>query len=117
VYVSVFCSGTIIYLILWAAIDPPTPTPIFDSNRIYSGCQSTHDEWAWVIILLEACTLVLGCTWAFRARNNPQLFNESSWIAASIYNCTLLGGLILLLYRAGLVTRQDSIILLQAIGN
>jgi hypothetical protein len=115
--VGAFCAAVIAYLAIWSASDAPHRQLIVGDDHLeYIVCQSDHSAWSWVIYLFEALVLGWGMMLCFKNRHIPTLFNESQWIALGIYNLALVGGIVILLDRAKLVTRPDSLMLLQVIG-
>jgi hypothetical protein len=82
-----------IYLIIWTAVGQPKPTLKLVSNTIYSICESSSDAWPNAIIAIEGVVLAFGVILCVQQRNFPDLFNESSTLAATLYNTIVLGSL------------------------
>ena len=96
-------------------------------------CDVQHRAWTWVLLIPEALVLLFGAWLCVVGRSIPLEFNEvrspsaamllahispdeqSKWIGAALYNVTIVAVIDLLLDEAGLVTRPDSIMLLQSI--
>ena len=115
-YVGVYSAVVAAYLATWTAIDPPTPTAVAVSDTNYVVCASRSGAWAWAPLIAEATLLTCACVLAYRARDHPQAFNESGWIALAVYNVVVVGGIVVTLLFSGLVDRPDSASFLVGMG-
>ena len=107
-----------VYLLVWISVDGPRPISFIDygNNIWYTTCASSSNLWQLTLLFVEAIGLLMTCILAYRVRNNPTAFNESFWIALSVYNIAVVGGIILLIVLSGLVWTQSGTTILNAVG-
>jgi len=108
--VGVFQFLVAIYLVVWTAVDIPTPTAEVVGSIQYLVCDGKQSYWPNLILFVEGFSLLYGVKECYAARNNPTLFNESKWIALALYNTTVLGGISLILIKAILPTPDVALI-------
>jgi hypothetical protein len=89
-------------------VDPPVPRLVTVEAVIYTQCGSTSSLWPDFILVLEAAALMYGIYLCVRTRNIPSVFNESKFIAFTVYNYAALGGLVIGLSKAGIASPAES---------
>ena len=114
--IGIGCAMAWLYLGVRVAELPAAKTRLQEADgQVFVVCAGCDSAWDWFVLVIEACVIAWGCYLAWSTRRNPQFFNESTWIALSIYSCTAFGGVGLVLTFSGIVARPDSVILLQVI--
>jgi hypothetical protein len=90
-YVAAIVSAFLILLILWAAIDPPRPSPSHISGF---WCASQSPSWEIIINIMALVGLLAGAMMAILTRKIPHLYNEARFIGLACYNLIviLVGG-------------------------
>ena len=103
--VVVLISLQAVICIFWVSmgtIQPVTLNDPSDRTMAYILCGSKRGNHisSYVTYSYIGLIVIVGCYLAFRVRKLPKDFNESKWIARSIYNIFLFAGLIILLSYA-----------------
>ena len=103
-------------LAVWMAVDAPTATATttFDGAYRYTMCRSRDSTWHFVMFAIEGVMLALGFGVTHQVRNAPYLFNESRWIAISIYNILAWAVVVAPLTMSSFLARPDVVIVLDA---
>ncbi|KAJ3213191.1 hypothetical protein HK099_007525 [Clydaea vesicula] len=86
-------------------------------NEIVSVFQTDLCEYQWfnyVLLGIVLLTLLYGCFLIFSVRNTPSAFNESKWIAFSIYNWTFVGIIVQIIIITA-ITNPDMIYAAEAV--
>lgn len=89
---SVLVAGELGMLIIWFAVSPFVLRVSTDltAETITYQCGSTGTTAVfWILVGFNSLLLLAGCIIAFLVRNLPSSFNESSFMAFSIYTVTL----------------------------
>lgn len=115
--VSVGLLVTMLYLVLWSAIEPPTPAPLLLGNTLYSACSSGDSKvWSNLIIACEGAFLAYGVLLCIQQRSFPDLFNDSQSVAAVLYNTAVLGGLAIGITKSSMLQSGPAIAVFQQLA-
>lgn len=92
---AVIITLNLIVLIVWTAVAPPYRTRSIDigsDDEVTYECDVSFPSSVFIIILivLQALLLAFDCVVAFLLRNIPSSFNESKYVAFTIYNSAIM---------------------------
>jgi hypothetical protein len=108
-----------VILLAWTIFDPPKPTETvvtFTGGSLsVSMCSSKLPIFPSSLGLYKAALLIGGCYLSYITRHMHSAFAESTYIMYSIYNITVVGGLVLLVIDV-IKVNPASAILLQTLG-
>lgn len=103
-FVGVAFGIVAIYLIVWSAVDTPTPSTVTSASGqlIYRTCYSKYLFWQPVALGVLGLAFFTGIYLIIKVRKVPSTFNESRWISFSMYNTLVMGSIcIILVYVLG----------------
>eukprot|EP01130_Rhizamoeba_saxonica_P017553 TRINITY_DN8536_c0_g1_i1.p1 TRINITY_DN8536_c0_g1~~TRINITY_DN8536_c0_g1_i1.p1 ORF type:complete len:696 (+),score=144.37 TRINITY_DN8536_c0_g1_i1:44-2131(+) len=94
---SVIILVQIIILSMWSAVGQFKPDITVTDDQEYESCNAMNDvSFAMAIeIFYGSLLLIGGCYLGYALRKIPKMFNETKYIAATIYNMTVWGGITL----------------------
>ncbi|KJE89213.1 hypothetical protein CAOG_009332 [Capsaspora owczarzaki ATCC 30864] len=85
-------------LIVWTVVNPSHPDTMVSGNQSYQVCGITWwDNAMYIIELVALCVLAVVC---FNVRKAPSAFNESKFIALSVYNWIVVASILQIILRA-----------------
>ena len=93
-YIGLYLFLYAIYLTTWTLVDPPYLEENFtDSDELtrYYTCEGENALWGNIPVVVNLLILLWGVYLCVVTRNNPSAFNESKYIAISLYNLLLVG--------------------------
>eukprot|EP01136_Pigoraptor_vietnamica_P033746 Opistho-1_new@96909 len=116
--VAVVCAIVVIYLIIWSAVDLPTPVTKYDASKelLRHTCESNSSIWAVVLYAAEAGMLAWGVYLAWKTKSVPSKFRESKYIALAIWNITVIAAIILPLTYSIDQANPDTQFMLTCVG-
>lgn len=81
------------WLALWTTLGQPEPTVSVSADGLsqFTKCRSKEAFWSIAMILMDGFALLYGVLLCYQVRNTPTTFNESRWIAYSLYNTAFCG--------------------------
>lgn len=101
IIVSVLLGIQVIIDILWTALGSLQPILVLDSGKTHTLVLCTHNIYNQILLYItfgyQGLLILFGTYLAFRVRKVPRTYNESAWIARSIYNIALIAGLMIIL--------------------
>jgi len=96
---AVYSSLDLLIVVLWAGISPPSPELEAHSSEGFTFvqvCSSSQDSpFRIATYLLRALALLAGAAFAVRLRDVSDAFNESKFLAVTVYNVSLLSAVVL----------------------
>ena len=96
-----------VFLVVWSAVGPPLPHYISanDSSSgvasLYCICDSSA-AWSSILVSLEGLLVLYGAYLCWSTRHTPTLFDESKFIALSLYNLMFCGSVVFAISAAAL---------------
>ena len=104
-------------LIIWFAVDAPKPKVVYYDSEVIYSCSSNSGTFQtgmlWSLFAFNSVFILAGAFLAFKARNVATDFNESKYIAFSLYNVIAISVLFVpLISISGLISSTSRFVML-----
>jgi hypothetical protein len=104
-----------IYTIAWHTNSPLVPVHNSNPHEQYWVCEAEEPLWGIIDVLANALFLLYGVLLSVQSRHIPTLFNEARYVAATMYNTLIVGGIAFAM-GFGVANNNDELYIYKSLG-